>query len=468
MTGLGLLKKMISGVLVARSVRRQARNEALDLSLWDLHQNASGHISIGDVDTVDLIEQYGSPLFVVNHARLKKDVMHVLSAAQNTKVSIKSLYSYKTNCIPGILKKIHEYGLGAEVISPYELWLANKMGVQGHQVVFNGVHKTDDSIRQAIDMDVFSINIDDATEIDRISRIAKEMKKTANVGVRLGLIQTSQFGMDVPSGSALDACRRIAGMSPHLNLKCIHFNVTSNSKTAATHKHFADLALQFMHEFKSITGHHIPCLDIGGGFGVATTKNMTPLEYGTYRLTGCLPRPPRSAEYQSFDTTIKEISDAVFEACTKYNYSCPQIIIEPGRLVTSSSQMLLTKINSIKKKEDGTQFVITDTGRLSTSFPCDFEYHEMLLANRPMDKPCQLYQIMGRICTSADWLMKNRFLPVLDDKDLLAVMDAGAYFSSYSSNFAFQKPPIVMVSGNDISVLRNEESFEHLIAMDCM
>ena len=130
--------------------------------------------------------------------------------------------------------------------------------------------------------------------------------------------------------------------------------------------------------------------------------------------------------------------------------------------------MILTTLvfSSIKSKKDGTQFALTDTGRLSLTFPCDFEYHEIFVANRPSDKINQLYQIMGRICTSADWMFKNRYLPRLQPGDILSVMDAGAYFSSYSSNFAFPRSAIILVKDGKSQIIRKQETFEHLTAMD--
>ena len=144
----------------------------------------------------------------------------------------------------------------------------------------------------------------------------------------------------------------------------------------------------------------------------------------------------------------------------------PKILIEPGRFVSSRSEFLLAEVQTIKKKVVGTQFAVTDAGRLSIAFPCEFEYHEVFIANRPKAQMDTLYHVMGRICTSADWMFKNRYLPELRPGDILAIMDAGAYFSSYSSNFAFPRPGIVMVSDGQSKILRRHESFDHLIAMD--
>jgi diaminopimelate decarboxylase len=144
----------------------------------------------------------------------------------------------------------------------------------------------------------------------------------------------------------------------------------------------------------------------------------------------------------------------------------PKILIEPGRFITSRAEFLLAKVLTVKNKADGTRFAITNAGRLSITFPLDFEYHEVFVAGRPSATLQTSYQVMGRICTSADWMFKNRLLPDLIPGDILAVMDAGAYFSSYSTDFAFPRPPITLVSEGKAEWIRQGETFEHLTAMD--
>lgn len=460
------LFKKASELLIRRSVKWQKESKLRDLRLWELEANRHGHISVDGVDTVELVRQYGSPLLTVNRKKLLNDAGGVLQAFKSAPPGSRILYSYKTNCVPGILKELHNMGIGAEVISPYELWLAESLGVKGEMVVYNGVNKTEESIERAVKMGILSINIDGLEEIDLIYRAAARLNKKANVGVRLGLARKSQFGLDVESGEAMEACARISALSDRLNLSCVHFNVTSNARWASTHRHYAEKALEFIGALKAKKGIKIAYLDIGGGFGVNTTKNMSGTEYGLYRLFGCLPQPPAPEDYQPADSFFSAIFESIRQSCERLRLEIPGVIIEPGRLVTSRSEFLLASVNSIKTRNDGAVFAITDAGRLSITFPCDFEYHEVFLANRPKDKMDRVYQVMGRVCTSADWMFKNRCLPELKPGDVLAVMDAGAYFSSYSTNFAFPRPAIIMVSDGEARVLRPEEPFDHLTSMD--
>jgi len=458
--------RVCRAILLRMSRSWQSKSGVRDLGLWDLELNSEGHLSVQGIDTLDLVFQFGSPLLVVNKRCLTKDTEELQNAFRSAPEGSKILYSYKTNCIPGILKLLHEAGIGAEVISPYELWLAEQLGVPGDMILYNGVDKSAESLERAIRMGILSINIDHVEEIDRICSAAARLNKKANVGVRLALSSRSQFGLDIESGEALDACRTIKSLSQHLNFQCIHVHLTSNAKDATAHRAFSTRALEFLRELKDTTGLTVPYLDIGGGFGVPTTKNMNGIEYGTYRVFGVLPKPPRLEDWQPVSEFMHELTSAIKETCGRLNLEIPRLIIEPGRLITSRAEFLLASVRAIKRRTSGPLFAITDAGRLSVAFPCDFEYHEVFVAGRPNAGMDTFYDVMGRVCTSADWMFKNRFLPKLQTGDILAVMDAGAYFSSYSSNFAFPRPAIAMVDDGKVTVIKDAETFDHLTALD--
>ena len=460
------LFKLSKAILLRMSRSWQSRSKPVNLGLWDLEINSMGHLSVFGIDTVKLVSEFGSPLLVVNKRRLINDAEELNKAFKKAPEGSKILYSYKTNCIPGILKPLHEVGIGAEVISPYELWVAQQLGVPSDMIVYNGVDKSDASLESAIRLGILSINIDHVEEIDRICSIAARLDRKANVGVRLGLSSHSQFGLDIESGEALEACRTIKGLSKHLNFQCIQFHVNSNVKEVRPYLVLATKALEFMRDLKETAGLTIPYLDIGGGFGVPTTKNMNGIEYGTYRVFGVLPKPPRPEDWQPVSEFMHELICSIEETCRRMHLAVPRLIIEPGRLITSRAEFLLASVRTIKRRTNGPLFAITDAGRLSIAFPCDFEYHEAFVAGRPNARMDTFYNVMGRVCTSSDWMFKNRLLPELRTGDVLAVMDAGAYFSSYSSNFAFPRPAIALIDNGKATVIRDAETFDHLTALD--
>jgi diaminopimelate decarboxylase len=183
-------------------------------------------------------------------------------------------------------------------------------------------------------------------------------------------------------------------------------------------------------------------------------------------LLGIPCRPPDPAAGTDIGSYIARVAEALDRWCDTHNFTRPAVILEPGRVVTSQSHVLLTRVHSIKPNAGGADFATTDAGRILTSYPCDYEYHQIFAANRMGKENDARYELMGRLCTSADWLARNRCLPQLAPGDVLAVMDAGAYFASYSSNFAFPRPEIVMLHDGATETLRRRETFEHLTGMD--
>ena len=329
----------LNRALLKRSCRWQIGSEVRDLGLWDLETNQQGHLSVQGLDLIELVNRYGSPLLVVNKKCLIRDAEELKQAFQCAPAGSKILYSYKTNCIPGILRSLHEVGIGAEVISPYELWLAEQLGVPGNMILYNGVDKSDESFERAVRLGILSINVDQFEEIDRIYAVATRLNQSVRVGVRLALSSSSQFGLDLESGEALAACEAIKSRSDRLKFQCIHVHVTSNAKTAHTHKACAVKALEFAREVKDKTGLVAGYLDIGGGFGVPTTKNMNGIEYGIYRVFGVLPRAPRLADAQPVGEFMREVISAVEKTCEILRLEVPQtahrtraVGDQPGRI----------------------------------------------------------------------------------------------------------------------------------------
>jgi len=452
---------------IDRSRRQQEQNGTPSFHHWGLELNAQNQLAVAGVNLHDLAARYGSPLLVVNQAKLIEDAEAIQKAIERCGRGSKVVYSYKTNCIPGILKDIHKVGLGAEVISPYELWLAEKLNVPGDEVVFNGVNKTEESLSRAIEMRVLSINIDCLSEIDRTVKVAKRLNKKARVGIRLAFSSATQFGLDIDSGEAMEACRQIQQHAQWLDFNTVHFCAVTNSRESGTHSYYAKRALAFIHALKAQGGAEIGYLNAGGGIGVPTSRNMDGKEYGLYRLFGCLPEAPDPDNFENIDSFVQKVDQTMIKTCRELNIKVPALMFEPGRFVTSRCEYLLSSVLSIKRRTSGPVFAVTDAGRLSLAFPCDFERHITTPANQKRVGENQLYHVMGRICTSADWMAKNISLPKLSEGDLLVTMDAGAYFSSYSSNFAFPLPAIVMVGEHgEVSTLREAESFEHMVALD--
>jgi len=452
-------------LMANRSRRIQKKLGNPNLAAWGL-SNEGEHLVIDGMPATRLIARFGSPLLVVNESRLIHDINTLKKAFACAPPGSKIVYSYKTNSIPGLVQIIHAHGIGAEVISPFELWLAQQLSVAGDQIVYNGVSKTAQSLRQAVQIGVLSINADSIEELKLLKQLSLEMNKKVSVGLRLGLSPHSQFGLDLESGEAAAAGQFVIEHPDCFQLGSIQFHALANAQNAQQHRQYLRQALDFTLELNRSYGITVPYLDIGGGFGIPTVSVMSRWQYAVYRLCKTLPQRPAGEAYQPIAEYLAELITFIADFCRRNAMLMPKLVIEPGRLVVSRAELLLTRVNGIKAKSSGRKFAMTDVGKHSIAYPCDYEYHDILAANKLGQTPYQLYDIVGRICTSVDLVARNKCLPRLETNDILAILDAGAYFSSYASNFAFQRPAIVKVCQGDAEIIRREESFEHMIAMD--
>src|SRR5688500_5589614 len=180
---------------------------------WGLARTASGALTLDGLPLHAVGRHCGFPLHIVNAARLRDNARRFLAVPPGRERGCEVYYSYKTNPIPGVLTELHALGLGAEVISHYELWLARRLGVPPDRIVFNGPAKSDRAIREAIDAGIQLLNVNHREEIPRVAAIAGHLGRKPRVGVRItvGDGWTGQFGVPVAGGlahAAYDEARR--------------------------------------------------------------------------------------------------------------------------------------------------------------------------------------------------------------------------------------------------------------------
>ncbi len=447
------------------SIAQQIKQGTPSPALWNLQSNEKGELVVGNTSCVKLAKEYGTPLLVVHKKALQEHVRNVQEILNDLFEKSMITYSYKTNCIPGILKILHDMGVGAEVISGYEYWVAQSLGVSPEKVVFNGVDKSHKGIAHAVSVGA-QINIDNIEEVYVALKECKEQNKKARIGIRLGMSLDTQLGVFINSDDMDKVLKLLFDNAEHFDVCAIHFNTMSNAKDSNYHVHCTEKALEFIKMLKDVYNANIQILDIGGGMGVSTSKNMTSKEYALYRLFGLLPKSAYLEPYQELREYFKAIAVKLHSFCKEHQLSVPMLVIEPGRMLTSQWEFMLTRVNSIKNPPQKPPYAITDGGRLSHAFPCDFELHEALLAN-DLNRPLhQEYVVTGRVCTRSDWLYRGKVFPKLEEGDVLAIMDAGAYFSSYAMNFAFPRAEIIAVEDDKVEVLRKRESYKHLVGMD--
>ena len=465
-----LVKAAGLAYLAAHDRRRRARLGMLERDLhpsnWEAGVGPDGHLVIGDCDTLELAQRFGTPLQVVDRSRLRKNFDLFAAGFKDFYPRVEIGYSYKTNPLPGVLRSLHEFGAWAEVISHFELWLALELGVAPGKIVFNGPGKTLAGLELAVALGVSMINVDSVEEIESIRYLAEKHGRRQRVGVRIitSVGWSSQFGLSIQSGAALRAFERICASPEHIEPAGLHLHLGTGIRDIAMYVQAVREVLRFADVLRRTLGIEIQTLDLGGGFGVPTVR---PFSAWDMRLmdNGHCPRVTDVSRVPSIEHYGRAIGQLVAQHYPPSDKNAPLLFFEPGRALTSSAQTLLLRVLAIKPGIGGRLVAICDGGK-NIALPLGYEYHEIFAAADAEGKAEMTYDLFGPLCHPGDVLMKGKRLPRLIVGDVIAVMDAGAYFIPNQMNFSNPRPAAVMVNRGEAAVIRSREAFEDIVAHD--
>ena len=413
-----------------------------------MSMNARGHLAVDQCDLVELSEKHGTPLHVVNCERLKHNCEKFLATAGNHYKRSKIFYSYKTNCVPGILKVIHRAGIGAEVISPYELWLALRLNVPPGSIIYNGVNKSKDSLQLAFQQNIAAINLDSWEELIEYKALSMKHERIPGVGIRVRISAGwhAQFGFDIENDEAFDAFKmltEIEGMhaDPRRAAIGVHCHIGSNLQQPRVYAQAIRHVCGFMAKLKEKLGLVLDYLDIGGGIGIKFVEKFSLYDLALYHFFDRLLPVPRRTD-EPIDRCIPVIAKTLNAECGRHGLPSPELWFEPGRALSGDAQLLLLGVENIKKDGRGVSWALTNGGPANIAYPLTFERHEVVVANKLADPPDTEYRITGHVCTPSDVAYRKKMLPALEPGDTLAIMDAGAYFTSYANTCVFLRSPV--------------------------
>ena len=463
-----LVKKILIQAVHARNERERRRlqqENGIAPAAWGATVNDAGNLSVDGVDLAGLAGEYGTPLHVVNHSRLLADYERFESSFKSLYPNIAIGYSYKTNPLPGVIKVLHDAGALAEVISHFELWLAIELGVPAERIIFNGPGKTRDAIELAVHHGIGMINVDGISEIDEIARAARNAERKQNVGVRIitSVGWSAQFGLSISSGNALEAFRRIRRHN-HLLPTGLHLHLGTGIRDVTIYLQAVREMLEFARTVRTELEIHITRLDLGGGFGVPTVRPFTGWDRRLI-LNGRPPGPVDVAAAAQPGDYAREIIDLIRSYYPAQADTLPTVIFEPGRAITSSSQCLVLRVLAVKDGPSGVHSVILDGGK-NIAMPTGYEWHELLAVTGAAEARDSCYSFYGPLCHPGDLHFQSKAFRTLEAGDLVAIMDAGAYFIPNQMNFSNPRPAVVMVRDGQTFLLRQRESFQDIVRLD--
>jgi diaminopimelate decarboxylase len=457
------IKRQIKRTLKKRYAKDTQWHPHLPISDFELVSSAEG-LQWRRAALKNLAENFGTPLHVMSFSKLEKNARAIFNSAEADRLDV--FYSYKTNPVPGILRRLHALGIGAEVISAYEYDLARHLGVDPGRIVFNGPCKSREAIARAIHEGVGLLTANHFEEIDLIATLAEKAKRKTRAGIRIetGTGWAEQFGSSMREGTAMAAVEKVKN-SPHLDLVALHCHRGGTMRSLRDVQQFVDPVLAFADAAYQKFGLNFEILNLGGSMPSPTVKDLGAYEQ---RLNQTFAKPPLAPNVGETLTPAQYRSlaiELVTEHFKRKSRPIPKIYIEPGRAMTSNTQLLLTRVQ-LEKKTKESHYLLLDAG-INHAESTRSEYHELFHVTANNDARTHLYVCAGPICSPGDVLYPNVALPETRVGDVLAMMDSGAYLVPFSTSFSFPQPGIVALDADGNSEwIRRPETFQDMRQRD--
>ncbi len=415
--------------------------------------NERGHLTMGGVDSVALADEFGTSLYVIDEQRIRQRYREFRDAFKALYPKTEVKYSYKANTSLAVCKILKQEGCGADVLSAGELSIALRVGVKPKDIIFTGNNKTDEELEQAVEAGVI-INLDAVHEMERLIEICERRGVNAKVSFRINPaispkthprlatgLRTSKFG--IHEGGVLKAYKK-ARDSGVLNVKGIHMHIGSQITSSRPFEIATAKLLAVVHSLKAKLGIELDFVDLGGGLGIRYRE-------GERCIT---PRDLAGAIVPIVERKSKE-----------YGLKKPTLYFEPGRFIVGDAGIMLTRVSTIKKTPYK-KFVGTDAGFHVLLRPVMYgAYHEAVVANKMRARAKETADIVGNICESGDVLAKDRRLPKVENGDVIAFLDAGAYGMIMASRYNSRPLPAeVLVRNGEYALVRERETLEDLLS----
>ncbi len=400
-----------------------------------------GQFFIEDVAVADIAKKAGTPFYVYTRAGIECALRSYETAFAGVPHVI--CYSLKANSSLSIARILSRAGGGVDIVSGGELRRALIAGFPPENIIFSGVGKTKDELAQAIKKNIRLINVESEEELHALNDVARSLRRPAafslrvNPDVRAGghpHISTgtpkNKFGVHHKNIFPL---YQWAKKQKYLRPIAIQSHIGSQITRVAPYRRALAVLLNLIGQLRGI-GVNIEIIDLGGGLGV-DYNNDNP-------------------------DTPKHLADVILPSLRGHDLT---LFLEPGRSMVAQSGVLVTKV--LYRKKAGTkEFVIVDAAMNDLARPALYDAYHEIIPVRPVSGKKVVVDVVGPVCESGDYLGKDRALVLPKQNDLLAVMTAGAYGFSMSSQYNSRpRVPEVLVSGNKFEIVRKRETFEDLV-----
>ncbi|WP_258305120.1 diaminopimelate decarboxylase [Aggregatibacter actinomycetemcomitans] len=413
----------------------------------DFFQYQYDRLMVENLPVKQLAEEFGTPLYVYSKAALERHWYAFENAFGNHPHLV--CFAVKSNPNIAILNIMARLGSGFDIVSQGELERVLAAGGEAHKVVFSGVAKSRREIARALEVGIRCFNVESEAELLRINQVAGDIGKIAPISLRVNPdvdahthpyistgLKENKFGVSVEQAREV---YKLATTLPNIEIVGMDCHIGSQLTELQPFLDAADRLIMLMEQLKqdSIQLKH---LDLGGGLGVTYTDET----------------PPHPTEY----------AKALWEKLSAFNEL--EIIVEPGRAITANAGILVTKVEYLKSNESR-NFAIVDAGMNDMIRPALYQaYMNILEIDRTLARKEKIYDVVGPICETSDFLGKQRKLAIAEG-DYLAQRSAGAYGASMSSNYNSRpRTAEVMVDGDNAYLIRRREALNELWQLESL
>ncbi|MCE5253701.1 MAG: diaminopimelate decarboxylase, partial [Actinomycetia bacterium] len=417
--------------------------------------NSAGHLEVGGCDVVDLVNEFGTPLFIYDEKTIRDQCRRYVAAFREHTPDFEVIYASKAFSSVAIIQLVMEEGLSIDVSSGGEYHVAKAAGFPAERIFFHGNNKTREELEYALAGGVGSVVVDSFQELALLEGLMASRGRVQRILLRItpgveahthSYIETGQvdskFGFGLGDGVALEAIRKALD-SPHLDLVGLHAHIGSQIFQLDGYRKAIEILVRLIAQAHAGFGFNCRQLNVGGGLGIRYTHEDVPSSIGEY-------------------ATVKV--EGVREEMAAAGLPMPRVFIEPGRSIVGKAGITAYRVGTIKEIPGVRTYVSVDGGMSDNIRPMLYDAHyECMLANKADVPAGTVVTVAGKHCESGDVLIRDALIARPEPGDVLVMPATGAYCYAMASNYnGSLRPAVVLVDEGRARVIIEREQYADL------
>lgn len=438
---------------------RLTARDLLKVAPCTMHVAESGTVTVGGVDLLDIVREYGTALYVYDEEHLRRQLRSFVQEFSRVYPQSSIVYAAKAFCSVATDKIVAEEGCLIDAASGGELAFAQAAGVDAGRIFAQGNNKTPAEIAECVQAGVARFVVDTHEELERIDAAAAEAGTVQKVIVRVcpgieadthAYIQTanedSKFGFNIRNGAAAEATKLALSLE-HVELTGFHCHIGSQIFELESYREAVRVMFEFLGDIRNELSFTARELDMGGGLGIAYTVYDQPATVGQYATA---------------------LAEAIRKYAERHDYPLPHLYVEPGRSVVANAGFTLYTVGSVKEVPGICTYVAVDGGMTDNIRTALYgSKYEAFVVEHALEGRERICDVVGKHCESGDVIVKNSPLQETRAGEHICVLGTGAYCNEMASNYNKQvRPGVVLVKDGQVREIVRRETYEDLLARE--